>query len=272
MKMKEEYLKLLDMAYQRIVISSDEYETESFANILNGKTEENRRAYIEEFIKTYRGNSLFINYKSLLSYYDSKQIMRIILKDMEDTETDYYLYLCAPGDEVEALKEEFEFVYSYCRDWYECICDSFEDDGYVIEIRDNRYSGFSVNNFLKIYPNGQGILVTDSDYHIEKTNIPISDDIRKELVSVVKKRVKKEVKEKYKFVIDDREFLKSFVVTYGFKWLGYQCEWGMDNQDYFLKKYPSEIIGKVMNIPIVKSRFVDVSIPANAKERFEDDI
>ena len=33
----------------------------------------------------------------------------------------------------------------------------------------------------------------------------------------------------------------TIIVTYGFEWLGYHYEWGMDNQDYFLKKYPSEI-------------------------------
>ena len=271
-KEKEEYIQKLERAYERIVISDGEYETEPFAKILNEETDDNRREKIAEFIKTYKEHSLFVSFERLLSYYDKRTIMRILLADLEETETEFYIYLFAPERKVEILKEELELTYLYLRDWYEYVFASFEDDGYIIEICDNRYRDFSIKNFFRIYPDGKGFLVTDSDYRIEKTNISIPEDICKELSSEVKKKVKKEAKEKYKFVIDDREFLKSFVVTYGFEWLGYHYEWGMDNQDYFLKKYPSEIIEKVMNIPVIKEKFVNASIPPEATERFEDDI
>ena len=66
---KEEKLKKLESDYQRLLISNGNYETEAFTKILNEESKDSRRIRVAEFIKTYKGNSLFINYESLLSYY-----------------------------------------------------------------------------------------------------------------------------------------------------------------------------------------------------------
>ena len=59
----------LKSAYQRLVISNGNYETETFSKILNKESKDSIRVRIAEFMKTYPDNSLFINYESLLSYY-----------------------------------------------------------------------------------------------------------------------------------------------------------------------------------------------------------
>ena len=267
---KEEKFKKLESAYQRLVISNGNYETEAFTKILNEESKDSRRARVAEFIKTYKGNSLFVNYESLLPYYDDKTILNIVLSDLKASETEFYLYLFVPENEIDAVKEELEIVYRYKKDWITHILGSFKDDGYVIEIRDNRY--FAANSFLKIYPDGYGFIVVDYDYHMEKVDFCLSDDITEELSAEIKKKVEKIISDKNVLICDDREFLKSFVVSYGFEWLGYHHSWGIDYQDYFLKKYPLRMIEKVMNIPVVKEKFANLIIPPNSINRFESDI
>lgn len=259
MPSKEEQLKKLDSAYQRLIISSGGYETEEFTKILNKESKEGRRVRIAEFIKSYQGHSLFISYDSLRAYYDAKQIMRILLGDLEETKTELYLYLFSSESELGNLKEALDIIYEHSKAWIEYISGSYGDDGYVIEIRDNRC--FAANSYLKIYPNGQVLLVSDSDYRIEKMDLSLTADLSAELNAEVEKKVTNIIAEKKYLICDDREFLRSFVVSYGFEWLGYKHDMGMDYQDYFLEKYPLKVIEKIMKISTIKEKFIDSTMP-----------
>ena len=256
---KEEDLKKIDSAYPRIVISAGEYETDGFSTAINNKeSADERRTCIAEYIKNYQGDSLFVNYESMLKYYSPKETLHILLGDMEDAEKDYFLYLYVPQEKETVIKADFDNVYNYRKEWISELYDRYEEDNFVIKIDDNR--SWKSFNYLKIYPDGKVYIFIDFDFTIKREEFYLEEDLKKELISAIKKKVSKLLKEKHYFIVDDREFLREFVVTYGFEWLDLKCESGIDDKDYFLDKFPSKIIEKIMKLPTVKEIFVNAKL------------
>lgn len=255
---KEEDLKKIDSAYQRIVISTGKYETDEFGNAINKATVEDRRICIAEFMKSYQGDSLFINYETMLQYYEFKEALHIILCDMEDTEKDYFLCLYVPEEKEDIIKATFDQIYEYRKDWIAELYDRYEEDNFVIKLDDKR--SYRCFNYFKVYPDGKVYIFIDSDFEVNRKTFYLEDGLKKELILKIKKKVNKLLKDKYYLFIDDREFLREFVVTYGFEWLDLKCENGIDNKDYFLDKFPLKIIEKIMRIPMIEEIFVNAKL------------
>lgn len=253
---KEEDLEKIAPAYQRIVISAGEYETDGFSNAINNKVSaDERRTCIAEFIKNYQGDSLFVNYESMLKYYTAKEILHILLCDMEDAENDYFLYLYVPQEKEDIIKRTFNQIYEYRKEWIAELYDRYEEDNFVIKLDDNR--SYRCFNYFKIYPDGKVYIFIDSDFNIKREEFYLEEDLKKELVSEIKKKVNKIIKDKKYLICDDREFMRMFELTYGFEWLGINRDFGMDDKDYFLDKCPLRIIEKIMNLPTIKEIFVN---------------
>ncbi len=252
---KDEELKKIDSAYQRIVISAGAYETEKFTNAISNTPAENRRICISEFIENYQGDSLFINYENMLQYYKPKEVLYILLSDMEDAEKDFFLYLYVPQEKLDVIKREFNEVFDYEKEWISELFDEYEEDNYIIKIDDKRSP--RCFNYFKIYSGGKVYIFIDSDFTIKREEFYLDEDLKNELISEIKKKVDNLLKDVHYLLIDNREFLRTFVVTYGFEWLGLKCESGIDKKDYFLDKIPSKIIQKIMNLPTIKEIFVN---------------
>lgn len=258
---KEEDLKKIDLAYLRIIISAGEYETSGFSNTISNKVSaDERRTCIAEYIKNYQEDSLFVNYESMLKYYTPKETLHILLGDMEETEKDYFLYLYVPQEQENVIKADFESIYNHRKEWIAELYDRYEGDKFVIKIDDNRTS--RCFNYFKVYPDGKVYIFIDSNFTIKREEFYLEEALQKELVSEIKKKVNKILKDKKYFICDDREFLRMFASTYGFEWLGVNVdsEWGIDNKDYFLDKYPLRIIEKIMKLPTIKEIFVNAKL------------
>lgn len=255
---KEEELKKIDLAYQRIVITAGEYETVEFSNAINNASSEERRICIAEYIKNYQDDILFVNYETVLKYYAPKEALHILLGDMEDTEKDYHLYLHVSQEKEGVIQVDFDDIYDYRKEWIAELYDRYEEDNFIIKIDDNRSSRRF--NYFKIYPDGKVYIFIDSGFKANRKTFYLEEELRKELISEIQKKVCKILKDKRHLICDDREFLRMFVVTYGFKWLGLDvgCECGIDNKDYFLDKIPLRVIEKIMKLPIIKELFVNV--------------
>ncbi len=254
---KEEDLKKINLAYQRIVISAGKYETDEFGNAINKATVEDGRRCIAEFIKNHKGDSLFVNYETMLQYYEFKEALHIILCDMEDTEKNYFLYLYVPQEKEDIIKATFDQIYEYRKEWITELYDRYEEDNFVIKLDDKR--SYRCFNYFKVYPDGKVYIFIDSDFEVNRKTFCLEDGLKKELISEVKKKVNNILKNKKYFVCDDREFSRMFALTYGIEWLGINVdsEWGIDNKDYFLDKYPLRIIEKIMNLPTIKEIFIN---------------
>lgn len=270
MLLNEEYLSRIDNAYKRLVISSGAFETDEFTKCLNESDNEKFREQIGEFLRHYQGDNLFIQYESLLKYFNAKQGLAFVLNNMADAQKDYFLYIFTPENETDIVTDMLGSVLDYEKKWLFEIWGADQDDGYVIKIDDHRF--FNRNNYIKIYPNGNAVIVTDYDYQIEKINFSLSQELIEELNEEVKKKVFEIIEDTSIFFCDDRSFFKSFIVTYGFEWVGQKHSWGKDYQDYFLNKYPMRIIEKIMQTHIVQEKFVYAKVPNNVKERINDDI
>ncbi len=254
MKAQEKNYKRIDNAYERIIISTGDFETKEFQQVLSGKNKEAIISGISKYLNSYPGESLFIKYERLLQHFQPKQLLLMLLHEMQGANRDFYLYLIVPDAELDAIKEMFDEIYLYEIAWTKNLSDSYEDNGYVITINDNRE--FASINFLKVYPDGSAYIVTERDYRFEKWSFTLPEDLLHALCKEVKKKVNCIINDKNKLFIDDREFLEMFIVSYGFQRLGYAHSWDYDYKDYFLEQYPLKSIEKIMKLPIVQEKFV----------------
>lgn len=266
---KDEELKRVSDAYHRLVISEGNYETPGLKETLENAEPIRRSIYLSEFMKSYQANSLFVRYESLSEYWDDKRIIQLLLMNMANAENSFYVYFYAPQSEIENLNNTLDVIYAYEQERVDKIYNQWNDDGYVIKVDDNRTWGNK--NYFKIYPDGAGFIVTECDYHIEKFDIKLTDELKQQLNNEIKKKVENILSDKHYLIIDDRCYLKTFKVSYGFKWLGHSHSHDFDYEDYFLQDYPLNIIEKIMKLSCVKEKFINAPKTSNVFEKIPDD-
>ena len=252
---KENLLKAIEAANARVVISSGAVETKEFTAVMNGADGCGRENAVE-YIKAFSGESLFVRYESVSERYGPKCALGVLLGALEDAKKNFILYLQVAEKDVERVKADFETVCSYRKDALEYMFWSFEDDGFVLQLRDNR--AFGTIDFMKIYPDGKGVIVASSDYRFEKTEFFVPEKILHPLCEAVDERVRKILSEGEMIREDDRCFMKAFEMTYGFAWLGYSRKEGYACRDYVFEKSFPEYLERIMRLEVVKERFVKV--------------
>ncbi len=253
---KEEDLQKIDIAYERIVISPQKFETKEFSDIVNDESIESLHIGIYEFLENFEGDSLFVNFESLLKHFGVKQALHILLQGMEDADKSFFiLYLYVPSGQENDVKKCFEEVYHYQQEWISELYDKYDDEDYVIRIDDNR--NFRTYDYFTIYPDGKVYLFIDSDFEIIKKEFYLDAPLKNELLESLQKNINRIIEELSQYLFDDREFSKLFKISYGLKWLDISSEQWTRNIDYFLEEYPSKTIKKIMNLPMIKELFVN---------------
>ncbi len=251
---KEKLLRKLDGVYQKLVISSEMSETKAFTKMMETVSGDVHRQRMTKFIQTYQDDVLCIDYESVVPHYGEAQIFDILLSDLLDCDGEYTLYLNVPRRKITEVKETFNKVFLHMKGWVENISGSYLDDGYVVDVRDNRSD--SAGSYIKVYPNGQVRLVTDYDYRIDKTEFFLVDVLSEKLNSEIKKKVTELVEGKRSSSGKEGDLSEPFIITYGLEWLGYNQSLQIDREVCFAEKAPLSALGKLLEIPIIKEKFI----------------